>query len=239
MKVLPVAYHEEEVFVLDESGEKIPLKDDKGKVIKDEFETEIVRKKDAEGRDIVAIERQFYVCVVDRKVKHIDRACKVHVLECKDGDLDWSAGLVTVKEAEYDEEGVFLQSHNLSHEIQRRPVQNQANWGTGKVAWRGGRGSLASAANAILPRFNVATAPPKIISYWQAQANSPDADWVDGRKPTAEEFEEYQKAYAERRKQQQARAMRGRPVDFTEDISEEEGGPEGIVEGVGFEAFNV
>lgn len=170
IKVLPIAFHE----------------DEKGKVLKDE-----------EGKPIVAIARTFRVAPFDMIALFVDSQCNEHRLELKEGELDFTSGTVCVKEEEYDADGNLLAFHNLSHEMQRRPNMRASNFADGHIAFSR---SLQNSPNAALSRFNPHTAKRAgILDVWQMQADSPDATWLDGRCPTKKEVAEAQKEYEERK----------------------------------------
>jgi hypothetical protein len=173
-KVLVVAYHE----------------DEKGKPLKNDA-----------GEPIVALRRVYQVAPYSKTCLFYDSQCTEHRFELEEGELDFTSGLVTVKEEEYDEEGNFLASHNLSHEVQYMPNFKQSNMKGGEIAFTR---KLQSSPNACKSRFNPHVAKRAgIILAWQAQADSPDATWIDGRKPTEEEVAQAQAAYEERKAERQ------------------------------------
>ena len=150
--------------------------------------------KDADGNPLPAIIRSFRVCPMDMTVDFMDAQANVHKITCKKGELDWRNGVVTVKETELDEEGNVLVIHNLSHECQYTLNVARSNFATGALCYNRRK------TQRYIPRFNVhATKKATILSFWQAQADSPDATWLDGKPPTKAEYEQAQKEYLARK----------------------------------------
>lgn len=188
--------------------------------------------EDAKGkRTVPAINRTFRVTPYDKTCVFVDSQGDEHRFPMKAGELDFTSGMVCVKEEEYDENGDLLAIHNLSHEVQRRPNMRASNFKDGKVAWTRG---LANSANACLSRFNpLAKKRAGILVQWQAQADSEDATWLDGRAPTLEEVTAAQKEWEEKK-------VKGKLAKQTDAANPEEGEPVGVADGEGedFDDFN-
>jgi hypothetical protein len=144
-------------------------------------------------RTVPAINRTFRVSPFEKTCVFVDSAGKEQRFKLGAGELDFTSGMVCVKEEEYDVDGNLLAIHNLSHEIQRRPNMRDSNFKDGLIAWTRG---LANSKNAVLSRFNpLAKKRAGILVQWQAMADSPDAIWLDGRCPTEDEVKKAQAEY--------------------------------------------
>lgn len=200
MKVLVLDYHQ----------------DDNGKLLKDEA-----------GKKIPAIAQTFRVNPLPEKTcVYVDRDLVEHRWELEEGELDWSSGAVTVGMQYFDEDGELIQIVHLSHDRQYSHNYKKSEYGKGEIRFYG---TTARSANAYIPRFNLMATGKKraaILDQWQAMADSPDATWIDGRAPTAEEITEATKAREEARDAKK----RGAQTDTPQ--------PAGVTEGEDFNDFN-
>lgn len=177
------------------------------------------------------INRTFRVAPVAKTCAFVDNQCVEQRFDLEPGELDWTSGMICVKEEELDEEGELIQVHVLSHEIQRMPYRKGTDFAGGKIVWTQ---SFANSPNAIRARFNPTKRGKKraaILDHWQKQADSPDAVWLDGKCPSQEEYEEAQALYEEKK----AARTRGRNTNAPQ---QNEKTPAGITEGEDFENFD-
>jgi hypothetical protein len=169
-----------------------------------------------------AVIRAFRVTPYTKTIIFVDNQCVEHRYQAEPGELDWTSGMVCVKEEEYDEQGNLLLIHPLSHEMQRRPNSSRSDFRAGKIVWTRG---LSSSPNAVKARVSpVAKKPAGIIAQWQAQADSPDAYWLDGAPPTEEQVAAAQKEYEEKRAANQRGAQTNAPQTQPEPQAVAEGG---------------
>lgn len=193
--------------------------DEKGKPLTDE-----------NGEKVPAIVRSYRVCPVDMTVHVRDAAGKVHPLECKAGDLDWRDGQITVKEVERTPDGRVVSVIELSHIQQFKMDTRATNFQTREYSY------LRGVTYRYIPRFNPhARTPAPILSEWQAQADSPDATWRDGRCPSKEEYEKAQAEYLKRLAERKKNAATGQATVPATGPGAVTDGPE---DGEDFDEFN-
>ena len=158
--------------------------------------------EDAKGKPTTpAIIRTFWVSVGKKLCEWFDWDCEVQRYELEDGQLDFSRACITVQEEEFDVEGNSLGIHNLSHTVQRAPkFGGKTNFAAGIIAYST---KFANTPNAKRVRFNpmpgfvtknrdgtrtVHPVHPMVI-MWQQQADSEEATWIDGKKPSTKQME--------------------------------------------------
>ena len=179
------------------------------------------------------LERHFWVVggVAEKICVHVDGQAKEHRFPMARGELDWSSKVCTVQDLEYDEEGKLLTITNVSHEQQYRMNTGSTNWNDWKFAYNtyGTDRSGRSNKLARIPRFKVYPDPKTgrrnlagIIVHWQAQADSPDATWIDGKEPSSKQMETLQAEWDARGKKEAEKQAVGAATGPT-DPSEMEG----------------
>jgi len=156
--------------------------------------------EDGNPTDQPMIVRSFRVVIGDKTMTVYNRSCEHTRIPAENGQLDFSRPAheseVTVRDAEYDEDGNCLLVSNVSHEIQYRSARGSTF--IGENARTGYTTKAADSPNSIMPRINMLKSGKGngilsgIVQMWQAQADSPDATWIDGTEPTVEQETERQ-----------------------------------------------
>lgn len=186
------------------------------------------------------IVRTYLVHVADETVKVYDRYLNEHQIEAKAGDLDFSRGMTVCEQIysptnsekpiaivclSHDQQfGVINSRWTVDREYgQTIPKRaSRTNYSEDKIEfgpW------FAKSPNALLPRFNIFRPDEDqtaVLALWRAEANSPDAFWVEGE-PTLDQVQASDKAREERRAAAKARKTSGQPVQVST-----EAGPGGV-----------
>jgi len=138
-------------------------------------------------RTLPMIERHFWVVagMPQKQVQWTDSQGKVHTIPTDEGVLDFSNKCVTVQDLEYDAEGTLLTITEVSHEPQYKlntKAMGSDDWSARRYKFLRGQ---KFPAMFHLPRFNMtAKKLAGAIHQWQAQADSPEATWIDGKAPS-------------------------------------------------------
>jgi len=150
-----------------------------------------------EEKKQVALRYSFRVVIGEKMVDFYDSRLNRTRYKAGDEDLDFTAGLVTVKLEHLDEEGNTLGVHFLSHVKQHMADLRNSDFRGGKISYLQRQ---ANSPNALLPAYNPNNGTA-ILDEWQAMADSPDAYWLDGKKPSIKEEQKRQDEWLENRKQ--------------------------------------
>ena len=191
----------------------------------------ISRYEDAKGKPTTpALVRRFWVVggISERICVHVDGQGKEHRFPIARGELDFTSRVPTVQDIEYDADGKVLTITDVSHEAQYKLNTKGSNWDEKKFAYiRGPKIQPMS----MLCRFNVHPQTvrgqlvrklPEIVQHWQAQADSPDATWVDGKEPSVKQMTELLAEWDSRGKKEAAKEAVNAPTGPT-DPSEMDG----------------
>lgn len=97
---------------------------------------------------------------------------------------------------------------------------------------------LQNSPNAWLPKVVAGREEKQVIALWQRMADSPDAYWLDGEKPTVEQIAEEQRLQDLRRKESIRKRITAQyGEEFAPEATEKaavggnDGGPEGVEDG--------
>ena len=152
--------------------------------------------EDEKGKKTVPmLTRRFWVVggIEEKICVHTDAQGVTHRFPVSRGELDFSDPALTVQDVEFDADGEVLVITPISHQPQYKLNTKKSNWDTKAFAFnRGPRTPPLS----NLCRFNVnGKKRAGILTHWQAQADSPDATWIDGKEPSAEQMTRLQKEW--------------------------------------------
>ena len=167
--------------------------------------------EDAKGKPILdkpMIVRSFRVVIDKKDMTVFNRDCEHLTIPAQDGWLDFSQPThdseVTVRDAEYDEDGKCVIVTNVSHDVQLKGFSQNRQYSGPNCRIKFSR-NPSDTPNAFVPRVDLLRSGPTVgfnsgvIRMWQAQADSPDATWLDGKKPTVEsEVERVKKLEAQK-----------------------------------------
>ena len=177
----------------------------------------IAYHEDEKGKKTVPmIVRRFWVVGgLDEKLcVHVDAQGQTHRFPIARGELDFTSPALTVQDVEYDSDGEILAITPISHETQYKLNTSKTNWDTKAYAFM--RGPRTPPLTHIC-RFNVAGKKrANILSQWQAQADSPEATWIDGKEPSLEQMTRLQAEWdkrGEKKADAEAVGARSGPTD--------------------------